>query len=206
MADEAPEKPADDNGSKPDKKADKPKKTLRQRLPLIIGLGVVLIVAIVAGVLFWLNARKYETTDDAFIDTNIAHFSPRAAGQVTKLNVTDNERVNAGDLLVQIDASVAETQIAQAEASKASAQSQIAQARAQVVVSDANVAQARADAIAPAAQAGEAERDYRRYVAVRSTAPGAVAQQQVDMAGATARADAGQLQSALSKVRASQAQ
>ena len=206
MAEETPDKPAGDGDKQPDQAPEKPKKTLRQRLPLLMGIGLVLVVAIVAGVLFWLNARKYESTDDAFIDTNVAHLSPRAAGQVTRLSVQDNERVNAGELLVQIDSSVAETQITQAEASKASARAQIAQARAQVGVSDANIAQARADAIAPAAQAAQADRDYRRYLNVKAAAPGAVAQQQVDAAGTAARADAGQAKSALSKVRASQAQ
>ena len=106
MADQAPDKSAGKDDPDAAKAPEKPKKTLRQRLPLLLGIGAVAIVAVVAGVLFWLDARKYEGTDDAFIDTNIAHLSPRAAGQVTKLIVTDNEagerrRIAGADRLIR---------------------------------------------------------------------------------------------------------
>ncbi len=178
----------------------------RLKAALIAAAVVVGLVAIIGAVLFWLDARKYENTDDAFIDTNIVHLAPRAAGQVTGVFVTDNQRVRAGQVLVQLDPSVARTQIAQAEASKAQALSQIAQAAAQVSVSEANVAQARADVIAPTAQAANAARDYRRYLAVQRQEPAAVAQQQVDAAAATAMANEGQKVSAVKKVEANEAQ
>src|SRR5437016_5519573 len=50
----------------------KPKPTLLGRLrahPFIAGTAaLILIAAIVAGVFWWLDARQYESTDDAFID------------------------------------------------------------------------------------------------------------------------------------------
>ncbi len=196
-----------ETSAKPNEGVEK-KKPLNPRLKtfLIAAAVVAGLVLIVGGVLFWLDARKYEGTDDAFIDTNIVHLAPRAAGQVTGVFVTDNQRVAAGQLLVQLDSSVGQTQISQSEAAKAQALAQIAQATAQVSVSQANVAQARADVIAPTAQAANAARDYRRYLAVQRQIPAAVAQQQVDMAAVTAMADEGQRASALKKVEASEAQ
>lgn len=194
--------------AKEDDGGEKKKKPMNPRLKalLIGGAIVVALFLIIGGLLLWLEARKYEGTDDAFIDTNIVHLAPRAAGQVTGVFVTDNQRVAAGQVLVQLDPSVAGTQIAQAEASKAQALSQIAQATAQVSVADANVAQAKADVVAPAAQAANAARDYRRYLAVQRQSPAAVAQQQVDSAATTAMADAGQKLSAQKKVEANEAQ
>ena len=44
---------------------------------------VVLVIAlIIGGILWWLDARHYEDTDDAFIDTHIVHIAPQIAGQV----------------------------------------------------------------------------------------------------------------------------
>lgn len=199
--------PANEAGA-PNDDVSKKKKPMNPRLKalLIAGAIVIALILIIGGILFWLDARKYEGTDDAFIDTNIVHLAPRAAGQVTGVFVTDNQRVTAGQVLVQLDPSVAGTQIAQAEASKAQALSQIAQATAQVSVAEANVAQAKADVVAPAAQAANAARDYRRYLAVQRQSPDAVAQQQVDAAATTAMADAGQKVSAQKKVEANEAQ
>ena len=63
-----------------DKPEGPPKSRLRRALPYVIG-GLVLLALIVAGVLYWLNARHYETTDDAFIDAHVANVSSRISGQ-----------------------------------------------------------------------------------------------------------------------------
>ncbi|MGI4798627.1 MAG: hypothetical protein ACRYG8_32220, partial [Janthinobacterium lividum] len=53
-----------------------------------IGL-VVLAVLIVAGVLYWLNARQYASTDDAYIQAYITQVSSQVGGRVIKLGVDD---------------------------------------------------------------------------------------------------------------------
>lgn len=63
----------------------------------------VLLVVIVGGILVWRYYSVRETTDDAQIDGHLAPFSARVSGIVTAVNVNDNQRVNAGDILVQLD-------------------------------------------------------------------------------------------------------
>src|SRR5690242_10864066 len=61
-----------------------------------IGAAAVALVVVILGVVWWLNARHYETTDDAFIDTHIVHLSPQVSGRVTRVYVNDNQQVSKG--------------------------------------------------------------------------------------------------------------
>jgi membrane fusion protein (multidrug efflux system) len=69
------------------------------RIALIIGIIVLLIVGIFAYRYF----TSYESTDDAQIDGHINSISARVSGHVVKLNVQDNQYVQAGTVLVEID-------------------------------------------------------------------------------------------------------
>jgi membrane fusion protein (multidrug efflux system) len=62
-----------------------------------------LIVLAVAGFLIWRYYAIRETTDDAQIDGYIHPVSPRVGGYVIAVNVDDNQYVQAGTVLVQID-------------------------------------------------------------------------------------------------------
>jgi membrane fusion protein (multidrug efflux system) len=79
--------------------------------------------AIVAGVLigaasiwYYLESRGYESTDNAFIDGNVVQVSPRVSGQVLRVLVADNQHVNRGDLIAEIDPRDYENQLAEAKA------------------------------------------------------------------------------------------
>ncbi len=65
---------------------------------------VILIVVvgglIVGGVLYWLHARQFESTDDAFVDTHIVRLAPQVAGTLVQVADIDNRHVEAGRLLV----------------------------------------------------------------------------------------------------------
>ena len=165
-----------------DKEPKKKKKGLLQR-PLLLGIGAILFIAVVIGALiWWLNARKFETSDDAFIDTHIVRLAPQIAGRVTQVLADDNALVQPGQTLVVIDSADAETRVAQNRAQKAQAQSQVDEARAQIRVNEAAYHQAQADVAAAAAQADNAARDLARYEALQRANPAAVAQQQFDQA------------------------
>src|SRR5580693_3721188 len=78
----------------------KRKPPVNRKVALIIG-GVIVCVLLIVGVVWWLHARNYESTDDAFIDAHVVRIAPRIAGQVAHVLVHDNELVAAGDLLVE---------------------------------------------------------------------------------------------------------
>src|SRR3989475_12307538 len=71
----------------------------RLRVALTVG-GIVLLVA---GFFLWRYFTSYESTDDAQIDGHLNPISARVSGHVEKLLVEDNQYVNAGTPLVQID-------------------------------------------------------------------------------------------------------
>src|SRR5207245_6770114 len=66
-------------------------------------LILILIVLLVVGFFLWRYFTSYESTDDAQIDGHLNAISARISGQVEKLLVDDNQYVNAGTPLVQID-------------------------------------------------------------------------------------------------------
>ena len=73
-----------------------------RRLLVLAAAGLV-VVGLIVGIYYYLYAISHESTDDAFIDGHIIAISPRVSGHVAKVYVTDNQRVAAGDLLVELD-------------------------------------------------------------------------------------------------------
>ena len=63
---------------------------------------------------WWLHARRFEETDDAQIEANISAVSPRVQGTVVAVHVVDNQRVEAGDVLAELDGTDLEVALAQA--------------------------------------------------------------------------------------------
>jgi len=119
----------------------------RRPLPLIIA-AIILLLAIVFGVRYWAYARSHESTDDAFVDGHIIQVSPKISGYVLKVYVHDNQSVNAGDLLAEIDSRDLEAKLDQAKAALTAGLAQQKQAQTQVtltrVSTRANVRQAAA--------------------------------------------------------------
>ena len=88
---------------------------LRRRRFLLIG-GVVLLVALGAGVAYYIHASRRESTNDAFIEGRIVRVSAQVEGRVEKLLVGDNQLVQPGQLLLQIDDRELSARAAQARA------------------------------------------------------------------------------------------
>jgi membrane fusion protein (multidrug efflux system) len=101
--------------------------------PIAFGVSAVLLVAIlVAGLVWWLNSRHYESTDDAFVDGRPVAISALVAGSITGVPVTDNQLVAAGTVLARIDDRDYLASQAQAKAQIEQAQAGIANTAAQV--------------------------------------------------------------------------
>jgi membrane fusion protein (multidrug efflux system) len=201
---------AQDGKSPPPKK----KRSLWSRHPIGVLIAVVvLVILIVLAVLYFLNARHFESTDDAFIDTHLVRIAPRISGRVSRVLVDDNQFVRAGQDLVDIDPRDEQARLnqqlalrAQAEAQIAQAQAQLLQIAAQIQVGEANVRQLAASAQASQAQAAFAASDLARYRSLKAVNPTAVAQQQLDQAVTQANSTAAQRDAALRQVQSAQAQ
>jgi membrane fusion protein (multidrug efflux system) len=103
----------------PVKKYSPAERRKRRRNLVIIVTSVVLIVA---GLLVWRYLSSYESTDDAQADVHLYPVSARISGYVIRVSVNDNQWVNKGEVLVEIDPTDYQVALAQAQANLANAE------------------------------------------------------------------------------------
>ncbi|HEX7348020.1 MAG TPA: efflux RND transporter periplasmic adaptor subunit [Rhodanobacteraceae bacterium] len=89
---------------------------------------------------YFLDARWYESTDDAYVNGNIVEVTPRVPGTVVSIGADDNDFVHADQTLVQLDPSNAKVALAAAEAALAQTVRRVRGMYSQVHSSDADVA------------------------------------------------------------------
>ncbi|MFA7658257.1 MAG: HlyD family secretion protein [Candidatus Gastranaerophilaceae bacterium] len=82
---------------------------------------VIIIFVAIAGYFWLLNAGKWESTEDAYVETHIVQIAPKVSGQVVDMYVVDNQKVKEGDLVAQIDDTDYKVKLAQATAAYESA-------------------------------------------------------------------------------------
>jgi len=114
----------------------------RLRRVLLAGL---LVAAAGAGGLYYVATLHHVSTDDATVDADIVTIVPKVAGYVAALHVDDNEVVQQGQALLEIDPRDYALAVDAARAALKSAESRAAEARAQVQAAAADVAQDQAD-------------------------------------------------------------
>src|SRR5246127_3451882 len=68
-----------------------------------IGVVIAIIILLIVGFFAYRYFTSYESTDDAQVDGHVNSVSARISGHVIKLNVQDNQYVQAGTVLVEID-------------------------------------------------------------------------------------------------------
>jgi membrane fusion protein (multidrug efflux system) len=201
-----------------------PEKKSRRKIILF----AVLALLVVGGGLFYWHSTFTESTDDAQVDGDLYQVSSRVTGQVIKVYVEDNQRVQAGDLLLEIDPKDYQVALEQAQANLASAQASALQANVNVPIIGVTTAttitttgfdvQASTAAVAQAqkqAQAAEARVVQARANATKSQADierytplvekDVISKQQFDAAVAAAAADKAAVLEAEATVIAQQA-
>jgi len=94
----------------------------------------ILIIVIAAGYAAWQYFSKWESTDDAQIEGHIHPVNARLGGTVLSVTVQENQPVQAGAGLVQLDARDYEVALARADAELAAAQAAVLAARAGVPI------------------------------------------------------------------------
>lgn len=163
-------------------------------------------LAVVAGLVWYLLRRGIETTDDAQIDADVVAVPARTGGTVTKVLFVENQVVEAGQILAEIDPAPDRARLA-----LASANLDAARASAEAADADARVVEVNVHSNLSAAQAGVSGATSSAS-ASRSQITGADADIQQELANADkARADLGRAQTlfdqtAIPKAQLDQAQ
>jgi membrane fusion protein, multidrug efflux system len=159
-----------------------PAKPRRRWSPSRITLAL-LIAAIlcVGGFQLWKYVQSYQDTDDAQVDGYLDPVSSRINGTISAVYVDNNQSVEKGQPLVQLDPRDYQVTVEQARAQLAQAQADVNTARQQHVAAVATVRQAEA-------QNYLAQRNAERYTQLSKV--NVVSQSEFDQYNATARAQA----------------
>jgi membrane fusion protein (multidrug efflux system) len=118
--------------------------------PHKIAIGAVAALVVIAGALLgirhWQYFVSHEETDDAQVEGDISPVLPRVSGYVERVLVSDNQRVDAGQALIEVEPKELDLRVAQADAAlqnavanQATAQAALAGARASAETAKANI-------------------------------------------------------------------
>lgn len=177
--------------------AKKPMSKSRRRWIIVIG-AIIIIAGLAIGIPYYLYATSHESSDDAFVEAHIVTISPRVSSHVDQVLVIENQWVNAGDLIVELDPKDFQARLDAARASlnaarstfqskninveltRISSVSDLHSARADVKLSEATVdhALARVDAANSQCSQASAKLEYARA---------ALSQARAELNAATAR-------------------
>jgi len=188
--------------------SDKPSDGLIDRMrqhPVAIGISFgLIVVGLVGGILWYLHARHYESTDDAFIDARPVFVSPQVTGSITEVAVTDNQIVHRGDLLARIDPRDYQAAVDQAAAQISQAEASVRNLDAQIVAQRAQIEQARKQEAEAQAALKFAQDENKRYQDLLRSGSGTVQRAQQassDLQGKQAAFDAAQAASIVAQRR-----
>lgn len=175
-------------------------RTRSWRAPVVLLL--IVLAAAAGSVAYWYVTKDQESTDDAFTDGRAVTVASQVSGLVVTLNVADNQHVNAGDVLLEIDPRNYTAARDAAAASLNAMQAQLDTAKLNLANAQVNyparLEGARAAlAMAQAAHA-KAEADARRQ---QSLPKAATSQQDIDTANANLQTTTAQAQQALATLR-----
>ncbi|AJC81187.1 EmrA family multidrug resistance transporter protein [Rhizobium etli bv. phaseoli str. IE4803] len=140
----------------------------------------IVVLAILAGGAWygyewWTNGRFMVSTDDAYIEGDIATISPKVTGYVAKVNVVANQEVKAGDVLATLDDGDYQNALDQAQAQIATEKLSLQRIDAQIEGADASLAQAQAQKVALEAAVRGAEITQKRQSELQAKSVGTAA-------------------------------
>jgi membrane fusion protein, multidrug efflux system len=156
-------------------RGDEPRGSLLRRHPFTFLIGLILFVGVTTGGYFyWDYARHFESTDDAFVAARQFPIAPKVPGYITAVPVTDNQHVEAGDVIARIDDRDYRVALEQADAQVGVDQANIQNLDAQITVQQAQIAVSQAQVEQAQAALVFAQQQATRYQDLERTGFGTV--------------------------------
>jgi len=186
----------------------KPKISLRpsqkavKRAALALALALGIAGAADFGYGYAITGRYLETTDDAYVKADSTIISPKVSGYIAQVQVGDNEKVKAGQLLARIDDRDFKAALDQAHADVDASEAAVRNLDAQISLQAPIIEQGTADVAAAEANLQFAQEEQARYDGLMKTGSGTI--QRAQQTDAALREKAAQLQHGKSGLLAAQ--
>ena len=137
----------------------------------IIIAAVVLALAFggYGGWYWWTALRFLESTDDAYVASDVSVISPKVEGYIKAVGVRENQAVKKGEVLFVIDDSDFAAKVAQAEAAVSTEEAAVVTYESRLDLQKAMIAQAEAQLQSSEADLVRMQQDFKRYSALMTT-------------------------------------
>ena len=135
----------------------------RNRVVPLIVAAITLVAVVIGGAFWWVNKQHYESTDNAFVQADTVIVSPQVAGYVAEVLVSDNQHVEAGQVLARIDPATFQAKLAEAQANAAALDAAVTNVDDKAALEQAMIAQRAAGVDSAKAEAARAGSDLHRY-------------------------------------------
>jgi membrane fusion protein (multidrug efflux system) len=145
---------------------------------------------------WWTEWRFQQSTDDAYVQSDITVISPKVEGYIKEVRVEENQQVAAGQVLIVVDERDFAAKTAQAEAAVATEEAVVATYASRLGLQQAMIEQAAASVQSAEADVDRARLDYKRYATLATS--DFASRQRFE----TADADSRKAEAALGKARA----
>ncbi|CAE6928959.1 MULTISPECIES: HlyD family secretion protein [Pseudomonas] len=175
---------------------------LKRRLSLFV-----LLVALIAAALLahWLLIGRYvESTDNAYVQGEITRVSSQLNARIDQVLVKDNQHVEKGQLLAELDSSDFELALTRARAALATREAQLAQTQSTLSQQSSMIAASAAEVASTQASLSRAKVDLSRAKTLRK--PGYVSEERVTTLDADQRIASSQVTKAQADLQAQRQQ
>ncbi|GHB32550.1 HlyD family secretion protein [Salinicola rhizosphaerae] len=135
---------------------------IKKKLYTVAVVVVVLVVALIYGWHWWQTGRFFIETDNAYVRTDSVAVRAELTQKVVRVAVNDNQRVEKGDLLVQLDDRDVRSQLAQSQAQLAVSSANVTQAERQVDLDRASIDEAEAQVASAQSDVDQARQHLQR--------------------------------------------
>ncbi|QYJ93381.1 HlyD family secretion protein [Shewanella spartinae] len=171
---------------------------------IFIVLPLLLLAVVVGGYYWWSQVRFIESTDNAYVEADISNISVKVPGYVVTAKVTDNQHVEQGQLLAELESNQYRAKVSQSQASLQSSQAELQTLSAKVTLQQAIIRQAAAGVASAEAEKIRAEQQLKRTTKLKHRDYSS--QDEVDQATAAFDSAVGHLDEAKAALVAKQAE